>query len=150
MPGKLDIDDALIRRLAALLDETGLSEIEIGQGSRHLRVARNSHDPNPAPAESAPPPAETAPVAADEGEIDASHPGAVSAPMVGTVYLAPEPDAPPFVSPGEEVREGDAMFVIEAMKTMNLVHAPRDGRVARILVANATPVEYGEVLALLE
>ncbi|MDP6350614.1 MAG: acetyl-CoA carboxylase biotin carboxyl carrier protein subunit [Alphaproteobacteria bacterium] len=149
MVGKLDVDDGLIRRLAALLEETGLSEIEVRQGSRQVRVARNN--PAAAPPPAAPTPAApVAPSPARNLEVDASHPGAVPSPMVGTVYLAGEPGATPFVAAGDSVKAGDTMFIIEAMKTMNPVRAPRDGRVVRILVDNGTPVEYGEVLALLE
>lgn len=147
-------DEALIRRLAALLEETGLDEIEIGEGERHVRVARRK-----APAVSAPAPAVVAVpaaaavdagVAADAGAVDADHPGAVASPMVGTLYVASGPGEAPFVVEGGMVAEGEIMFIIEAMKTMNPVRAPRGGTVARILVGNASPVEYGEVLALIE
>ncbi len=149
MVGKLDVDDALIRHLAALLEQTGLSEIEIRRGRQHIRVARNGHG---AGHDATPPaaPAVAAPVTQEPVEIDESYPGAVCSPMVGTVYLAPEPGMDPFITVGANLREGDTMFIIEAMKTMNPVRAPRAGKVARILVDNASPVEYGEVLALLE
>ena len=149
MIGKLDVDDALIRRLAALLEQTGLSEIEIRRGRQQVRVARHVAANGVAPPAVAAP-AIAAPVAEEPAEIDESHPGAVCSPMVGTVYLAPEPGADPFITVGANLREGDTMFVIEAMKTMNPVRAPRAGKVARVLVENAAPVEYGEVLALLE
>lgn len=149
MIGKLDVDDALIRRLAALLEQTGLSEIEIRRGRQQVRVARHVAANGVAPPAVAPP-AVAAPVTEEPAEIDESHPGAVCSPMVGTVYLAPEPGADPFITVGANLREGDTMFIIEAMKTMNPVRAPRAGKVARILVENAAPVEYGEVLALLE
>lgn len=149
-------DEALIRRLAALLEETGLDEIEIGEGERHVRVARRK-----APAVSAPAPAlavAAAPAAtavdagaaAGAGAVDADHPGAVASPMVGTLYVASGPGEAPFVVEGGMIAEGEIMFIIEAMKTMNPVRAPRGGTVARILVGNASPVEYGEVLALIE
>ena len=149
MIGKLAVDDALLRRLAALLEQTGLSEIEIRRGRQQVRVARHVAANGVAPAVVAAP-AIAAPVAEEPAEIDESHPGAVCSPMVGTVYLAPEPGADPFITVGANLREGDTMFVIEAMKTMNPVRAPRAGKVARVLVENAAPVEYGEVLALLE
>lgn len=145
MIGKLDVDDALIRRLAALLEQTGLSEIEIRRGRQQVRVARNSLG-----ASNGATPAVAAPVVEEPTEIDESHPGAVCSPMVGTVYLAAEPGTDPFITVGANLREGDTMFIIEAMKTMNPVRAPRAGKVVRILVENAAPVEYGEVLALLE
>lgn len=149
MIGKLDVDDALIRRLAALLEQTGLSEIEIRRGRQQVRVARHVAANGVAPPAVAAP-AVAAPVTEEPAEIDESHPGAVCSPMVGTVYLAPEPGTDPFITVGANLREGDTMFIIEAMKTMNPVRAPRAGKVARVLVKNAAPVEYGEVLALLE
>lgn len=149
MIGKLNVDDALIRHLAALLEQTGLSEIEIRRGRQQVRVARHG-TANGATPPAVAAPAIAAPVAEEPAEIDESHPGAVCSPMVGTVYLAPEPGADPFMTVGANLREGDTMFIIEAMKTMNPVRAPRAGKIARVLVKNAAPVEYGEVLALLE
>ena len=146
-----DVDSDLIRRLAELLDETGLSEIEVGEGEHRVRVVR-------AGAVAAAPAANPAPAAADapatpataDADADASHPGAVTSPMVGTVYTAPEPGAPPYVKVGDTVSEGQPLFVIEAMKVMNPIRAPRAGRVTRILVQNRDPVEYGGVLLILE
>lgn len=147
-----DVDADMIRRLAGLIDETGLTEIEYDDGRRRIRVAR-------APATGAPtvvaplqaPPAPAAEAAAPAGaKPEASHPGAVTAPMVGTAYLAPSSDAPPFVRIGDSVRRGDTLLIIEAMKVMNQIPAPRDGIVRQILVANGAPVEYGEALMILE
>ena len=147
-----DVDADMIRRLAGLIDETGLTEIEYDDGRRRIRVAR-------APATGAPtvvaplqaPPAPAAEAAAPAGaKPEASHPGAVTAPMVGTAYLAPSPDAQPFVRIGDSVRRGDTLLIIEAMKVMNQIPAPRDGIVRQILVANGAPVEYGEALMILE
>lgn len=149
MAAKFQIDDALIRRLAELLQETGLTEIEVAEGDRHVRVARNGGRVVAA-AESGPAGPAMPAAASGPAAIDSSHPGAVSSPMVGTIYLAPEPGAVPYVTVGSMVRTGDTMFIIEAMKTMNPVRAPRDGRVGRVLIGNAQPVEYGEVLAMLE
>lgn len=157
MTRKLSVDDDLIRRLADLLEETGLSEIEISEGEQHLRVARPGAAPALA-AVAAPPSAGLVPVPGDSAAngaeqpaaSEASHPGAVTAPMVGTIYVAPEPGAAPFISQGATVQEGDTLFIIEAMKTMNPVRAPRGGTVNRVLVENETPVEYGEVLAVIE
>jgi len=147
------IDSDLIRRLAELLDETGLNEIELGDGARRVRVARAPAAPPPPPAASANAGAQTAPatpaaVGGPEGE--AEPPGAVTSPMVGTVYVAPEPGAPPFVGVGDLVEEGQTMFIIEAMKVMNPIRSPRAGRISRILVANGDPVEFGEVLLVIE
>ena len=153
---KIRIDDALIRHLAGLLEETGLTEIELGSGRERVRVARNSVSirsdetvNSGAPSLSASDHLSANARSAEEEPV-VDHPGAVKAPMVGTAYLAPEPGAAPFINVGDEVQTGDTMFIIEAMKTMNPVTAPRDGRVERVLVGNATPVEYGEVLALID
>jgi len=143
---KLKIDNDQIRDLARLLEETGLTEVEISEGDRTLRVARNGAPvalPYAPPAASAIPPAPSA--TADEVE-----PGAVTSPMVGTIYLAPSPDANAFVSVGDRVTEGDTLFIIEAMKVMNPIPAPRAGTVKRILASDAQPVEFGEVLLILE
>ena len=143
---KFDVDESLVRKLAGLLDDTGLTEIEFRAGEQTIRVARGTAGM----AAFAPPP--SAPVAtADEAPQETGpHPGAVTAPMVGVVYLAPEPGSPPFVKPGDTVSEGDTLLLIEAMKTFNPVRAPRGGRVARILVADKVPVEFGEDLVILE
>src|SRR5262245_10471550 len=133
-------DAELIRTLAALLTETGLTEIEYAVGDRRVRVARVSGGPTPA--FSAP----VLPAAA--GLIE--HPGAVKAPMVGTAYLAPQPGAPPFVQLGDSVTEGQPLLIIEAMKVMNQIRAHRPGRIAQIVVADAQPVEFAAVLMLIE
>jgi acetyl-CoA carboxylase biotin carboxyl carrier protein len=158
MTDKISVDDELIRRLAELLEETGLSEIEIGEGEQHLRVVRAGS--NATLATFAAPLATSVAVpggsgdaavnGAADGNTDAGHPGAVTSPMVGTIYVGPEPGAPPFVAQGGSVREGDTLFIIEAMKTMNPVRAPRGGTVSRVLVRNESPVEFGEVLAVIE
>ncbi len=144
------IDEALIRRLAALLDETGLGEIEYAEGDRRIRVTARTATAvvSPVAPAAAPAPAPAAQQPEEESGPDLT--GAVVAPMVGTVYLSPEPGAPPFVQPGDAVEAGQTLFLIEAMKTFNPVRAPRAGRVARILVADAAPVEYGEALIVLE
>ena len=139
-------DIELIRALAAVLDEAGLTEIEIGEGEGRIRIARK-----PAPAAPASPaPAAAAQPAPAPGADDAAHPGAVISPLVGVVYVAPEPGGRPFAAVGDEIGEGDTLFIVEAMKTMNPVRAPRPGRVARILAENGARVEYGEVLLILE
>ena len=140
-------DPDLIRALARLLSETGLSEIEYTVGRHRLRVAR-------APATAAPAmPAFAAAPAAPGDSADtavAEHPGALTAPMVGTAYLAPQPGAPSFVRVGDAVVAGQTLLIIEAMKVMNEIRAPRPGRVVRIFVADAEPVEYGAPLMLIE
>lgn len=146
MAGKddLKIDGDLVRALAALLDETGLNEIEYAVSDKRIRVARGGGFAISAPAPAAPPAPSAAPAAPAEA------PGAVKSPMVGTVYLGPQPGAPPFVAVGDTVREGQTLFIIEAMKVMNQIPAPRAGRVTRILAVDAAPVEFGQVLAVLE
>jgi acetyl-CoA carboxylase biotin carboxyl carrier protein len=148
-PGDLTVDGSLVRTLAALLSETGLSEIEYAVGDRRIRVARNAAAVSPAPG--SPVTAATSSGAAAPVEASfAAHPGAVKAPMVGTVYLSPEPEAPPFAKLGDTVSEGQPLLIIEAMKVMNQIRAPSAGRVAQILVEDGAPVEYGEVVMVLE
>jgi acetyl-CoA carboxylase biotin carboxyl carrier protein len=151
---KLNVDTSLIETLAELLQRTGLTEIEISEGDARIRVVREqpsavahvAHGPRQVPV--APP----MPAAAESGGRDMveSHPGAVRAPMVGTVYLTPEPGAPSFVSLGDEIREGQTLLIIEAMKVMNPIRAPRGGRLIQLLVNSGDPVEYGELLMIIE
>jgi acetyl-CoA carboxylase biotin carboxyl carrier protein len=138
----LEVDRELIRALAALLHETGLSEIEYAVGERRIRVARNALQQ--AIAAPQPPPTSEARAPARKTE------GIVSSPMVGTAYLAPDPAAPPFVAMGDAVQAGQVLLLIEAMKVMNQIHAPKAGRVAQILVADGAPVEYGQALVVLD
>lgn len=140
-----EIDSDLVRKLAALLVETGLSEIEYASGDMRVRVARNAVAvPMAAVAGAEPQPG---PAGTHEEPV---HPGAVTAPIVGTVYLSPEPGAEPFVRVGSTVVEGETLLLLEAMKTFNEVRATRAGRVVRLLVADGTPVEYGEPLVIIE
>ena len=143
----LSPDPDLIRTLAHLLSENGLTEIEYAVGDRRIRVAR-------APAGSVTSPSSiiASGVAAPSEEASrlAGHPGAVTAPMVGTAYLAPQPGAPAFVRLGETVAVGQPLLIIEAMKVMNEIRAPQAGRIAQIIVVDAQPVEYGAVLMLIE
>ena len=148
---KAGVDQELIRQLAALLTETDLSEIEIETDGLKLRVARQvaqavAHVAAPAPVAHAP---AAAPAAATAAEA-ASHPGAVSSPMVGTAYLAPEPGAAVFAQPGTQVSEGQTVLIIEAMKTMNHIPAPRSGKLTAVLVDDGQPVEFGETLFVIE
>jgi acetyl-CoA carboxylase biotin carboxyl carrier protein len=146
MANKLSVDPALIRQLAELLNETGLGEIEYAEGERRIRVARPGTVAMAAPAPGVPAPVAMA-VASSPGGAPA---GAVIAPMVGTAYLAPEPGAAHFVKVGDKVREGQTVVIIEAMKVMNAIKAPKSGTVTQIMVANGTPVEYGEPLLVIE
>ncbi|MGH6925856.1 MAG: acetyl-CoA carboxylase biotin carboxyl carrier protein [Propylenella sp.] len=148
---KLGIDKELIRELATLLTETELTEIEIGRDDYRIRVSRAA----PAALQAVPPPkadgaeaekATPAPSLADPSR----HPGCVPSPMVGTAYRAPGPDARPFVEVGDQVRVGQTILIVEAMKHMNEVPAPRAGKVVEILVEDGQPVEFGEPLMIIE
>jgi acetyl-CoA carboxylase biotin carboxyl carrier protein len=142
---KLDVDEALIRKLANLLKETGLNEIEFESGPQRIRVNRGQAAgaaAAAAPAAPAAPPAGAAPPAVAEGPPA----GAVTSPMVGTAYLAAEPGASPFVKVGDQVKAGQTLLIIEAMKVMNPIAAPQGGTVSDILVSDGRPVEFGEVL----
>ena len=142
------IDDALVRKLAGLLDETRLTEIEYAWGEHRIRVTRQ---PSPvhavATATAAPAAAVAAPAAVEDL---AKHPGAVTSPMVGTAYLAPQPGAAPFIRVGDTVSAGQPLLIVEAMKVMNQIRSTKAGRVARILVEDTAPVEFGQPLVILE
>lgn len=149
MIGKRDIDEKLIEKLAKALDAYGLTEIEVGEGRHRIRISRAqtmAAAPMAAPAAA---PVAVAP-SATSSELPKAHPGAVNSPMVGTVYVAPEPGAAPFVKVGDTVKEGQTVLLIEAMKTMNPIRAPKAGTVSQVLITNAAPVEYGEVLLIIE
>lgn len=145
------IDEDLIRTLAALLDETGLTEIEYGAGELRVRVARQvaAAAAAPAPAPAAPAPAT---VASDGPAVDefAEHPGALRSPMVGVVYTSPEPGEEPFVRVGDPVTEGQTVLLIEAMKVFNPIPAPKSGKVTQVLASNGAPVEFNEPLLIIE
>jgi len=152
---RLALEPALIRELAALLNETGLTEIEIGQDGQRLRVARQAPVTQVVAADGTPtassPAGPAKPITAVDAVTDlAAHPGVVNSPMVGTAYWAPEPGAKPFVEVGSQVKVGDTLLIVEAMKTMNQIPAPRAGTVTRILVEDGQPVEYGEPLMIIE
>ncbi|HEX3864696.1 MAG TPA: acetyl-CoA carboxylase biotin carboxyl carrier protein [Stellaceae bacterium] len=152
----LNPDAEIIRALAELLSETGLTEIEYAVGDHRIRVARdaggkavaNGHTyvaaPAPLPAPSPVPAAEAAPAKA------AVAPGTVTSPIVGVAYLAAQPGAPPFVRVGDSISEGQTLLIIEAMKVMNQIRAPRSGQLKQVLIADAEPVEYGAPLMLIE
>jgi len=147
--GKPGIDAAAVRELAELLKETGLTEIEIEHNGARIRVSRSSGvaAAAPAPATAAPAPAAAAPAPAPVSSGPAA--GAVPSPMVGTVYLSPEPGKPAFIKVGATVKEGDTLFIVEAMKTMNAIAAPRGGTVKEINVTDGTPVEFGQTLCVI-
>jgi len=147
--GKPGIDAAAVRELAELLKETGLTEIEIEHNGARIRVSRSSGVAvaAPAPAAAAPAPATAAPAPAPVSSGPAA--GAVPSPMVGTVYLSPEPGKPAFIKVGATVKEGDTLFIVEAMKTMNAIAAPRGGTVKEICVADGNPVEFGQTLCVI-
>lgn len=147
-------DSALVRELALLLDETSLTEIEIERAGLRLRVARNISVAATMPvpgAHAAPVPVAVAAAAPATTAADMSkHPGAVTSPMVGTAYWAPEPGAKPFVEVGSKVSVGQTLLIIEAMKTMNQIPSTRAGTVTQILVEDGQPVEFGEPLVIIE
>jgi acetyl-CoA carboxylase biotin carboxyl carrier protein len=142
------VDQGLIRELADLLTETGLSEIEIERDQTRIRVARTVTVTAAAPMAAMPVAAPG--VAAAPAVTDANHPGAVHSPMVGTAFRAPEPGGRPYVDIGDSVRQGDTLMIVEAMKTMNQIPAPRSGKVTKILVEDGQPVEFGEPLLIVE
>lgn len=156
-----EIDAALVRQLAEILNETDLTEVEVERGELRIRVAREvtinaapvQYAAAPAPVAAAPAAAAAAAPAAmpsDPATIVARAGEEVKSPMVGTAYLQASPEAPAFVQPGDKVKKGQTLLIVEAMKTMNPIQAPRDGVVAEILVGDAQPVEFGEPLVLLE
>jgi acetyl-CoA carboxylase biotin carboxyl carrier protein len=162
MTALADLDRKLLRQLAELINDTGLSEIEVQSGDFRLRLAKQitvqATVPVAAPAASAvavhapAPAAEAAAVTADPAKpvIGPDHVGAVLSPMVGTVYLASEPTSPPFVKVGDTVEQGQTLLIVEAMKVMNPIQAPRAGKVTHIMVTNGIPIEFGELLMIIE
>ncbi len=157
MMAKFTIDKDAIRELAEIMNETGMGEIEVESGDNRVRVSRATSASAPqaavhaiaaAPVAPAPaaPAVEAAPVASDKG----THPGAVKSPMVGTVYLSPEPGANNFISVGDSVSQGQTLIIVEAMKTMNPIPAPKGGKVIEILVDNEEPVEFDQPLVIIE
>jgi acetyl-CoA carboxylase biotin carboxyl carrier protein len=151
---KFEMDTEFVRKLAQILHETHLGEIELADGDKRIRVARPAVTVAAAPVAMAPagapggaPAAGTVPAG---GNDLGKHPGAVKSPMVGTAYLAPEPGKPNFVTVGDKVTAGQTLLIIEAMKTFNPIKAPKAGTVMQILVDNARPVEFGEPLMIVE
>lgn len=145
---KFQVDKTLIRELGQLLDETNLTEIEICEGNKSIRVARGNTTVTAAVAAPAMPAAPAAPVPAP-ADTAADEAGAVPSPMVGTVYLSSQPGADPFIKVGDTVSEGQTLLIVEAMKVMNQIPAPRTGTVKRIAVEDGQPVEFGETLVVI-
>ena len=154
-----EIDTGLVRSLADILNDTDLTEIEVERGDLKIRVAREvtmaapvQYAPAPAQMAAAPAPVAATPAAmpSDPATIVARSGEEVKSPMVGTAYLQASPEAPPFVQPGDKVKKGQTLLIVEAMKTMNPIQSPRDGVVKEVLGGDAQPVEFGEPLVLLE
>lgn len=141
---KMHVDQDLIRDLAALLNETDLTEIEVADGDRKIKVSRAGLAVAPLAPVVAPAVVESAPATAE------NHPGMLPSPMVGTIYMAPDPGSDDFVKVGDKVAAGDTILIIEAMKVMNQIHAQKAGVVSQILVEDGQPVEYGEPLVIIE
>ncbi|WP_186417763.1 acetyl-CoA carboxylase biotin carboxyl carrier protein [Bosea sp. CS1GBMeth4] len=153
MATKSPIDPELVREMAQLINETDLTEIEVQKGDLRIRVARTITATVMAPVAAAPAaaPAPAAAAAAPvEAKAAAAHPGTVTSPMVGTAYRRPSPEAKPFIEVGQEVKAGERVLLVEAMKTFNDIVAPRAGKVVAILVEDGQPVEYGEPLLVIE
>jgi acetyl-CoA carboxylase biotin carboxyl carrier protein len=149
---KQSIDATAIRELAELLTETRLTEIEIEQDGTRLRVVRQAAQVAYAPtpfAHPAPPPSVASGAEAPAPKREGPHPGAVTSPMVGTVYVSPQPGAAPFVKVGDTVKEGDTLLIVEAMKTMNPILAQRAGTISEICVTDSQPIEFGQTLLIL-
>jgi acetyl-CoA carboxylase biotin carboxyl carrier protein len=153
--GSMQVDAGLVRQLAELLDDTRLTEIEVQDGDRRIRVVRNvavAAAPAPVavaaqPVAAAPAPAAAAvPAAAPAGD----HPGTVKSPMVGTAYLSSAPGVKAFVAAGDQVAAGDTLLIVEAMKVMNPITSPRAGKVVQVLVENGQPVEFDQPLVIVE
>lgn len=148
--GGMQVDTKLVRELAELLNDTGLSEIEVEDGDRKIKVARTINAVAAAPVAIAAPAAAAAPVTPAEAAAPAVPANAVKSPMVGTAYLTPEPGAPAFVSVGDKVSAGDTLLIVEAMKVMNPITAPNGGTVKAIFVESGQPVEFDQPLMVIE
>ncbi len=157
-PKSFSAETKFVKELTAILDESNLTELEFETEEISVRLARGTTiaaAPAMMPAAAVPAaapvaaPAEAAPTAPATSDASA-HPGAVKSPMVGTVYLAPEPEAPDFVKEGDQVKKGQTLFIVEAMKVMNPITAPADGKLTRVLVDNAQPIEFDQPLAIIE
>ncbi|MFC4349974.1 acetyl-CoA carboxylase biotin carboxyl carrier protein [Fodinicurvata halophila] len=150
MTGKFPFDEDAVRKLAGILEETGLSEIEVESGDARIRVAKNQTVVASAPAAAGTPAAPPAPTAGADLEEPQETGHVVASPMVGTIYLSPEPGAAPYVSVGDKVTEGQTLLIVEAMKVMNTLPSPVSGVVRKILVDDGHPVEFDEPLIVIE
>src|SRR6266851_4185370 len=139
---KIEVDPELVRELSRLLEENKLTEIEVQKGDQRVRVSRGGGIVHHAAAAHAP--------AAVKAADAVKHPGTVTSPMVGTAFRSPQPGAKPFVEEGAQVREGETLLIIEAMKTMNAISAPRAGTVTKVMIEDGQPVEFGEPLLIIE
>ena len=152
----MKIDEAAIRKLADLLDETGLTEIEVAEGEQAIRVSKGGMVVSGGAQHVAMPQMDSDPATPHPANTSApstvahEHPGAVMSPMVGTAYMQAEPNSPPFISKGATVKAGDTLLIIEAMKVMNPIKAEKGGTVTQVLVENGQPVEFGDVLVVIE
>ena len=151
--GPMQVDVGLVRQLAELLDETKLTEIEVEHGDRKIRVARKAAAVTgyaPAPVAAPPLPSTTASLPAEPAPAAVESGAPAKSPMVGTVYLSAEPGSKPFVSVGDKVSEGQTLVIIEAMKVMNAIPAPKAGTIKRVCVENGQPVEYDQTLVIID
>lgn len=151
----MKIDSNAIRQLAELLDETGLTEVEVAEGDKVIRVSKGGSTilagaAMPAITMPSDPAVPQIPNLDAPATVAKSHPGAVTSPMVGTVYLQPDPSAPAFIKKGDRVNVGDTLLIIEAMKVMNPIKASKSGTITQILVESGQPIEFGEVLVVIE
>ena len=144
--GRISLDKPLIKELSELLDENNLSEIIVTQGRLSVKVVRNLSSGGTIITQGT----DNKILKVENKDVISTHPGAVKSPMVGTIYLSSSPEAKPFISVGQSVKEGDQLFIIEAMKTMNPVKSPYSGVIKQIIIKNETPVEYDEVLAVID
>ena len=144
--GRISLDKPLIKELSELLNENNLSEISVTQGRLSVKVVRNLSSGGTIITQGT----DNKILEVEDKDVISAHPGAVKSPMVGTIYLAISPEDKPFISVGQSVKEGDQLFIIEAMKTMNPVKSPYSGVIKQIIIKNETPVEYDEVLAVID
>ena len=144
--GRISLDKPLIKELSELLDENNLSEISVTQGRLSVKVVRNLSSGGTIITQGT----DNKILKVENKDVISTHPGAVKSPMVGTIYLASSPEDKPFISVGQSVKEGDQLFIIEAMKTMNPVKSPYSGVIKQIIIKNETPVEYDEILAVID
>ena len=144
--GRISLDKPLIKELSELLNTNNLSEISITQGRLSVKVVRNLSSGGTIITQGI----DNKILEVEDKDVISAHPGAVKSPMVGTIYLASSPEDKPFISVGQSVKEGDQLFIIEAMKTMNPVKSPYSGVIKQIIIKNEMPVEYDEILAVID